>query len=107
MDDYRRALYMQVLNHLKQRLKQRGAVHSYLCLELTNALHKQQHPDTAEYMGNAPSVMQEFFPELKALFDTTYWGPTGFSNSAKIGESWWDPYWVQPRIRALECILRD
>jgi len=106
MDDYKRGLYMQVLNHLKS-LEQRPSHLNHLCLELKAALNKQQHPDTARYMGDPTNAMQEFFPELIALFDETCWEPCGFSACAKIGDSWWDPAWIEPRIRALECILRD
>ncbi len=99
MDDYKRAIYMEVLRNLQTRY-----CIAFVCLNLQCILFED--PD---YSDSVDSILTEFFPEFAVLFDQTLWLKNGtcWDTQIKKSNGWWQNGWYEPRIRALECILRD
>lgn len=101
MDDYKRTIYMEVLRKLQEKPS-----YTFICLELHHTLFDNQDEDLTD---TADSILTEFFPEFAALFDGTMWFKNNRCWGIEITRSmgWWEDWWYEPRIRALECILRD
>jgi len=101
MDDYKREIYMRVLRKLQETPS-----YGFVCTELQNTLFEDpDFLDDSEDILNA--IVDEFFPEFAALFDGTMWSRDGWCEKINKSTAWWEDMWYEPRIRALECILRD
>lgn len=99
MDDYKRTLYMRA-----QRLIKNGE-QSFVCIALKDVLLTDGH----DYFGQeTEGSVLELFAEFGALYDGTDWKRNGsFSRATCKAGSWWSLGWTEPRIRALDCILRE
>jgi hypothetical protein len=99
MDDYKRTLYMRA-----QRLIKDGE-QSFVCLALREVLLEDGH----HYFGQeTEDSVLKLFAEFGALYDGTHWECKGtFSRRVGKVDSWWSLGWTEPRIRALDCILRE
>lgn len=106
MDDYKRTLYMQVLTALYQARKNYAL--AFICQELRRTIYNEQSDYYRPSMiDNYVELLDKFFPEFYAMFDSMCYQPDGDRYSIQIIRCWWEPGWIEPRIRALECILRD
>ena len=109
MDDYKRTLYMQALTILYQARKDYKL--AFICHELRRAFYNE-HSDShrpSEFDNNFHSseIVREFFPEFRAMFDGKCYYSDGDAYPIHINEVWWEATWIEPRICALEYILRD
>jgi hypothetical protein len=97
MDDYKRGLYMRA----RAELKYEGAL---VCKALELTLFE-------EGMGiDDLSLVSELFPEFSNLYDEGTWLKNGrFIPSEHTASStvWWEYDWLEPRIRALDCVLNS
>lgn len=101
MDDYKREIYMRVLRTLQEK-----PPCIFVCVELQNTLFED--PDFLDNsVDTLNTILDEFFPEFDALFDGTIWSRDGWCEKINKSMAWWEDWWYEPRIRALECILRD
>jgi hypothetical protein len=110
MDDYKRTLYMIALRDLQELQRTGSSNRVWLCVKLYSVLKKEhQTPDDAVAIRDVDSAVQEFFAEFVALFDGTFWAENGFRTKGDTdpGSAWWQRVWLEPRIRILECLLRD
>lgn len=105
MDDYKRGLYMQVLRELKSHTRRKAWF--FTCNKLRCQLILEGANDTSEIYETPTEILKEFFPEFFQLYDGTYWNQFGSSEFVPETNAWWPDDWLEPRIRALECILRD
>lgn len=105
MDDYKRGLYMQVLRELKSHTVCKAGF--FNCNKLRRQLVLEGDNSASGIYGTATGILKEFFPEFYQLYDGTYWGQCGTSELVSETGAWWPDAWLEPRIRALECILRD
>jgi len=105
MDDYKRGLYMQVLRELKSHTV--GKAWLFTCDKLRRQLVLEGENCTSGICETQTEVIKEFFPEFYQLYDGTYWDQFGGSELVSETNAWWPDTWLEPRIRALECILRD
>ena len=105
MDDYKRGLYMQVLRELKSHTEYEGWF--FICNKLRRQLVLEGEGCASRVYEMPPEILKEFFPEFHQLYDGTYWDQFGGSEFVSEGHTWWSDTWLAPRIRALECILRD
>ena len=97
MDDYKRSLYMMAQNKVRST---EGS--KYICIALKDILYREGYKPTIGHK------VLEFFPEFSALYDGVLWCEDGISDENFIIEnSLWEDGWEEPRIRALDCILRD
>lgn len=127
MDDYKRGMYMQALRELHEEITRRTFQteseyrETFLCEVLVTQLALESgitaeiwcnfEGDTLDSIyGNSEQILTEFFPEFYALFDGMGWG----KYKDKLGpikilieNGWWSSCWLEPRIRALDCILSD
>ncbi len=97
MDDYKRSLYMMAQNKVRST---EGS--KYICIALKDILYREGYKPT---IGNK---VLELFPELSALYDGVFWCDDGINvdEEVTIEGAWWEDEWEEPRIRALDCILR-
>ena len=105
MDDYKRGLYMQVLRELKSHTVYKAGL--FTCNKLRRQLVLESVNDTFVVYETTTRILIEFFPEFYQLYDGTYWDQFGGSEFVSEMNAWWSDTWLEPRIRALECILRD
>lgn len=105
MDDYKRGLYMQVLRELKSHTVRKVGL--FTCNKLRRQLVLEGANATSGIYETATDILKEFFPEFCQLYDETYWDQFGDSEFVSETNAWWPDTWLEPRIRALECILRD
>ena len=102
MDDYKRGLYLQVRSELERRSTLDLTL--FVCFELNKVLLDEGSlfdPNSRE------GHLQDLFPEFFALFDGFEWFDSGLKCKIEMNDAWWSRYWLEPRIRALDCILRD
>lgn len=106
MDDYKRTLYMQTLTALYQARKDRKL--AFICHELRRTFYNE-HSDSFRPLiaDHSSEIVREFFPEFRAMFDGKRYYSNGIGYPTSIKENWWQVDLIEPRIRALECILRD
>lgn len=90
MDDYKRSIYMEV----RRRLENGSAL--YICTALKSIIDCY---DT--------SVIQEVFPEFYRLFDNNRWHSDGSIVIGYVADEWWEMGWKEPRIRIIDCLLRE
>ena len=100
MDDYKRGLYLQVRNELGRW----SGTPLYVCYELVDALVREG-ADVDELDEHI--WLFSIFPEFLTLFDGSVWRKNNTSDETELGDAWWENFWIEPRIRALDCILRD
>lgn len=105
VDDYKRGLYMQVLREFKSHAVCENWV--FTCNELRCQLISEGDNSASEIYETSTGVIKEFFPEFYQLYDGTYWDQIGRYEFVSETNPWWPNNWLAPRIRALECILRD
>lgn len=96
MDDYKRSLYMFARRQIETK-HARFVCRAFfitLCVEgSSNVSYK--------FIG-------ELFPEFARLNDGLRWKRSGKSVLlTEFNTSWWTSGWKKPRLRALDCILRD
>ena len=97
MDDYKRSLYMMAQNRIRS-----AKGYQYTCVILKDILYLEGYGPT---IGNK---VLEFFPEFSALYDGVFWCEDGTKDEEwTIENAWWEAEWEEPRIRALDCILRE
>jgi len=100
MDDFKRELYMEAQKFLLRNPRNSvcGALATVLC-ELTGKKH----------VNLAYGEVEELFPEFYALHDRIEWSRLGKrldKTGAQASEVyWWEPSWIEPRIRAIDCLL--
>lgn len=99
MDDYKRALYMQARSYLE--IKE----NYFVCRALVHALGQEGFDDILDI----DEEILELFPEFASLYDGTHWFEKGKceTDDMELDCSWWEFAWAKPRIRALDCLLRD
>ena len=109
MDDYKRTLYMIALRDLQELQKNMGSASMWLCVRLAVILRNEHQASADACIGSIGDLVQEFFPEFLELFDGSYWANKTFDYQAApaVAAAWWPKDWLEPRIRALECLLRD
>lgn len=105
VDDYKRGLYMQVLRELKSHTEYEDWF--FTCNKLRRQLVLEGVDCAFRVQERSPGILKEFFPEFYQLYDGTYWDQFGGSEFVSEMNAWWSDTWLAPRIRALECILRD
>lgn len=105
MDDYKRGLYMQVLREFKSHTVCEAWL--FTCNKLRRQLVLEGVDCASGIDEKSTGILKEFFPEFYQLYDGTYWDWFGVSSFVCDDNFWWSPVWLAPRIRALECILRD
>lgn len=127
MDDYKRGLYMQALRELHEEKVRRPfqveseyrdificeLLKAQLALEsgITSGVWCNFEGETLDSIyGDSEQILTEFFPEFYALFDENYWGNytlPWLTCKTTRERAWWNSLWLEPRIRALDCILSD
>lgn len=110
MDDYKRTLYMIALRELQELQRAGSHERAWLCVKLATVLRREHQASEGDYIGSVDDLVQEFFPEFLELFDGIYWSYNGDTNQqmcSAVAAAWWTKAWLEPRIRALECLLRD
>ena len=105
VDDSTRGLYMQVLRELKSHTVCKAGF--FTCNKLRRQLVLEGENCASGIYKTQTEVIKEFFPEFYQLYDGTYWDQFGGSEFVSGTNAWWPDAWLEPRIRALECILRD
>lgn len=90
MDDYKRGLYMEA-----RRLIESGE-ELYVCSALMEAV------DSWYY-----TPVSEIFPEFAEMFDGYVYYENGRKHFTLSYMSWWAKGWKEPRLRAIDCLLRD
>jgi len=93
MDDYKRSLYLLARRSIEEYK------YTFICNEFTIILLEEG------VRGNTQELINELFTEFNSLNDGKYWTPTHYSIN-KSG-AWWLYGWREPRLRILDCILRD
>ena len=110
MDDYKRSLYMYA-----QRMIASDEV-CCTCYALEEVLFREGGDSYCgdsycgdSYCGDSyhDDTHLEVFTEFMGLFDGRYWGRRVDYLLKDSDDLWWEPRWKEPRIRALDCILRD
>lgn len=94
MDDYKRQLYMRA-----QQLALKGRT-SFVCNALKTALEE-------EGLGVKCGNPLELFPEFMGMYDGKCWSKRAVCSKVLPENNWWDEDWKEPRLRALDCILRN
>ncbi len=110
MDDYKRTLYMIALRDLQELQRTESSDPVWLCVKLATVLRREHQAPEGDYIGSVDDLVQEFFPEFLILFDGSYWpykGKTHKQGCSAVAAAWWSKHWLEPRIRILECLLRD
>jgi hypothetical protein len=124
MDDYKRGLYMQALRELHEEVIRRTFQteseyrETFLCEVLVTQLALESgitdeiwcNFEGDSIYGNSEQILTEFFPEFYALFDGNYWSNytlPWWTCKTTRERTWWSFLWLEPRIRALDCILSD
>jgi len=110
MDDYKRTLYMIALRDLQELQRAGNRSGRWLCVMLATVLRHESRESASCLSGSIDDLVQEFFPEFLELFDGNYWNPTQDAHKqsySAVAAAWWPKDWLEPRIRILECILRD
>ena len=102
MDDYKRSMYLQVRNKLEHHLKSNADTYMFVCYELEEVLISEGVNGLIRC-----NYLEEMFPEFFDLFDWCAWLENGTCYDADGDDAWWENGWMPPRIRALDCILRD
>ncbi len=102
MDDYKRMLYMAAQARLRQNAKRSSSLS--VCCTLESMLMFEGH-------CSSERDVEEYFPEFQALYDGSMWHHcttlSPESNKAARGGYWWSPNELAPRLRAIDCLLRD
>lgn len=102
MDDYKRTLYMAAQARLRQKAKLSASLSVCCTLEAILSL---------EWHCFSNRDVEEHFPEFQALYDGSMWHHcTTLSperSEAARGGYWWSPNELAPRLRAIDCLLRD
>lgn len=96
MDDYARTLYMIAL-----RKFQDSEFPLFVCSELKRTL-RAEGPSIPFSV-----VTDDVFHHFKALFDGVRWTKAGRKYICSSESAWWEGPWQEPRVRALECLLRN
>lgn len=97
MDDYKRALYMEAHRRLD------AEEDSCVCIALKNALVREGMPTHVAY-----DMKTYLFSEFMQLYDGYEWRRNGSSSPIPTySKMWWGSFWKEPRLHALDCILRD
>lgn len=97
MDDYKRALYMEAHRRLA------AGEDNFVCVALKNALAIEGMPTHV-----AHHMVTYLFSEFMQLYDGYEWRRNGSSSPTyAYTNMWWEPFWQEPRVSALDCILRD
>ena len=97
MDDYKRALYMEAHRRL-------DAGEDYcVCVALKNALVREGMPAPVAY-----HMRTHLFSEFMLFYDGYEWSRNESSSPiSTYSNMWWESFWKEPRVSALDCILRD
>ncbi len=109
MDDYKRTLYMIALRELQELQRAGTPDRAWLCVKLATVLRSENQKPDFDFVASIDDLVTEFFPDFLELFDGSRWGPDNFSiqDPPAVAAAWWPKDWLEPRIRALECLLRD
>ena len=110
MDDYKRTLYMIALRELKELQRTGSQERLWLCVRLTTILRRENQTPDFYFVASVDDLVQEFFPDFLELFDGSYWTfeqNSNQQNTSAVAAAWWPKDWLEPRIRILECLLRD
>jgi hypothetical protein len=110
MDDYKRTLYMIALRDLQELQRTGSSNRVWLCVRLATVLQCEHQASAGDYIGSVDELVQEFFPEFLELFDGSYWTHRKDIHKHRysaVVAAWWSKDWLEPRIRILECLLRD
>ncbi len=110
MDDYKRTLYMIALRDLQELQRTGSPKREWLCVRLATVLRRERQALAGDCFGSVDDLVQEFFPEFLELFDGSYWTRWKDIHNQRysaVDAAWWPKDWLEPRIRILECILRD
>lgn len=110
MDDYKRTLYMIALRELQELQRAENRTGCWLCVRLATVLRREHQTSAEAYIESTDDLVQEFFPEFLELFDGSYWSSsqnTHLQSPPAAAAAWWPKDWLEPRIRILECLLRD
>lgn len=97
MDDYARTLYMIALREIQDS----GEFAPFVCDELKRTLRADGYhfPTTAS--------VDDLFHHFASLFDGKCWTEKTGKYTCDSRSGWWEDGWIEPRVRALECLLRD
>lgn len=93
MDDYKRSLYLLARRGIEEDK------YAFICTEFKRVLHNEG------VTCNKHELTNELFTEFNSLNDGKYWTPT--CSSLNESGAWWLYGWREPRLRILDCILRD
>jgi hypothetical protein len=113
MDDYKRTLYMIALRDLQELQRTGSPKREWLCVQLATVLRHERQASAGDYIGPVDDLVQEFFPDFLALYDGSYWTRRKDTHMihnqrySAVDAAWWQQVWLEPRIRILECLLRD
>jgi hypothetical protein len=110
MDDYKRTLYMIALRDLQELQRTGSSNRVWLCPKLAAVLLRERQALAGDCIGSVDDLVPEFFPEFLELFDGSYWTRRKDIHNQRysaVDAAWWPKDWLEPRIRILECILRD
>lgn len=110
MDDYKRTLYMIALRDLQELQRTGSSNRVWLCTKLATVLRHERQALAGDCIGSVDDLVPEFFPEFLELFDGSYWTHRKDIHNQRysaVDAAWWPKDWLEPRIRILECILRD
>lgn len=109
MDDYKRTLYMIALRELQERQRAEIDLGCWLCVVLAGVIRRENQKPDFDFVAPIDDLVTEFFPEFLELFDGSRWTPNNFSTQhpPAAAAAWWAKDWLEPRIRILECLLRD
>lgn len=102
MDDFKREIWMRVREGLV------AGKSDWICNALEKELWKLQIAIYLESAENSLAILQEFFPEFFALNDGKMWLSNGeyqFHQEDSISPSWFESYWLEPRLRLIDHIL--
>ena len=90
MDDYKRGLYMEARRMIESGEEQ------YVCIALETAVDSWCH-----------TSVSEIFPEFAELFNGYLYYENGQKYHTLHDMRWWAAGWKEPRLRAIDCLLRD
>lgn len=110
MDDYKRTLYMIALRELQELQKTGSSERMWLCVRLATTLRREHQTSAEACIGSTDDLVEEFFPDFLELFNGSYWSRENDlkqQRRAAVAAPWWPKDWLEPRIRILECLLRD
>lgn len=100
IDNYKRSLYMRALEKVGSR---RALYITFICRALESVLVEEGFN-----CMETKDALYDLFPEFMKFYDHSCWFENGrHKYSIDSSLAWWEQYWIEPRVRALDCLLRD